>query len=93
MTDKLIHRGPDEEGFYIDENIALGHRRLSIIDLDNGKQPISNKKFVVIFNGEIYNYMELKAELIEKIINLKLIVIQKYYYMGMKNGEIIFLKN
>ena len=62
MTDKLIHRGPDEEGFYIDENIALGHRRLSIIDLDNGKQPISNKKFVVIFNGEIYNYMELKAE-------------------------------
>lgn len=66
MTDKLIHRGPDEEGFYIDENIALGHRRLSIIDLDNGKQPISNKKFVVIFNGEIYNYMELKAELIEK---------------------------
>ena len=66
MTDRLIHRGPDEEGFYIDENIALGHRRLSIIDLDNGKQPISNKKFVVIFNGEIYNYMELKAELIEK---------------------------
>lgn len=66
MTDKLIHRGPDEEGFYIDENIALGHRRLSIIDLDNGKQPISNKNFVVIFNGEIYNYMELKAELIEK---------------------------
>ena len=64
MTDRLIHRGPDEEGFYIDKDIALGHRRLSIIDLDNGKQPISNKKFVVIFNGEIYNYMELKAELI-----------------------------
>ena len=64
MTDRLIHRGPDEEGFYIDKDIALGHRRLSIIDLDNGKQPISNKKFVVIFNGEIYNYIELKAELI-----------------------------
>ena len=53
MTDRLIHRGPDEEGFYIDKDIALGHRRLSIIDLDNGKQPISNKKFVVIFNGEV----------------------------------------
>lgn len=66
MTDKIIHRGPDEEGFYIDENIALGHRRLSIIDLDNGKQPIASEKLIVIFNGEIYNYMELKAELIEK---------------------------
>ncbi len=65
MTDKIIHRGPDAEGFYNDEEIALGHRRLSIIDLNGGSQPMfnENKDLVVIFNGEIYNYLELKAEL------------------------------
>lgn len=65
MTDKIIHRGPDAEGFYTDEEIALGHRRLSIIDLNGGSQPMfnENKDLVVIFNGEIYNYLELKAEL------------------------------
>ncbi len=65
MTDKIIHRGPDAEGFYTDEKIALGHRRLSIIDLNGGSQPMfnENKELVVIFNGEIYNYLELKAEL------------------------------
>ena len=68
MTDKIIHRGPDAEGFYVDNNIALGHRRLSIIDLGGGDQPIYNedKSVVVIFNGEIYNYIELKTELIKK---------------------------
>ena len=66
MADKIIHRGPDEEGYYIDENIALGHRRLSIIDLDNGTQPMKNKELIVIFNGEIYNYKELRKELIKK---------------------------
>lgn len=65
MTDKIIHRGPDAEGYYIDENIALGHRRLSIIDIDNGKQPMFSKdnNLVIVFNGEIYNYRELKKEL------------------------------
>ena len=68
MTDKIIHRGPDAEGFYIDDNVALGHRRLSIIDLKGGDQPIYNedKSMVVIFNGEIYNYLEIKSELIKK---------------------------
>ena len=68
MTDRIIHRGPDAEGFYIDDNIALGHRRLSIIDLKGGDQPIYNedKSIVIIFNGEIYNYLELKDELIKK---------------------------
>lgn len=66
MTDRILHRGPDEEGYYIDENLALGHRRLSIIDLDNGKQPMSNKDLIVIFNGEIYNYIEIREELIKK---------------------------
>ena len=68
MTDKIIHRGPDAEGFYVDNDIALGHRRLSIIDLSKGDQPIYNedKSVVVIFNGEIYNYLEIKAELEKK---------------------------
>lgn len=68
MTDRIIHRGPDAEGFYTDESVALGHRRLSIIDLDAGKQPMFNETedLVVVFNGEIYNYIELKAELKKK---------------------------
>ena len=68
MTDRMVHRGPDQEGYYIDEMIALGHRRLSIIDLENGTQPMFNqdKSLVVIFNGEIYNYQELKKELEEQ---------------------------
>ena len=66
MNDKIIHRGPDAEGIYTDEYVALGQRRLSIIDLtENGTQPIYNedKTIAVIFNGEIYNYKELKSEL------------------------------
>lgn len=65
MADRIIHRGPDQEGYYIDDNIALGHRRLSIIDLASGTQPMFNedKSIVVVFNGEIYNYQEIKKEL------------------------------
>lgn len=65
MTDRIIHRGPDSEGFYLDDNVALGHRRLSIIDLEGGDQPIYNEdnSKVIVFNGEIYNYKELKEEL------------------------------
>ena len=64
MTDALAHRGPDADGFYIEENkIALGHRRLSIIDLStNANQPFrdSTGRYTLIFNGEIYNYQEIK---------------------------------
>ena len=65
MNDRIIHRGPESEGTYIDENIALGHRRLAIIDLKTGNQPIYNEdeSMVIIFNGEIYNYKEIKEEL------------------------------
>ena len=65
MSKRIIHRGPDGEGYYVDDTIALAHRRLSIIDLEGGSQPIYNetKDVVVVFNGEIYNYIELKAEL------------------------------
>ena len=68
MTDLIIHRGPDSSGFFIDKDIAMGFRRLSIIDVEGGTQPIynENNNLVLTFNGEIYNYKELKKELIEK---------------------------
>ena len=68
MTDLIIHRGPDSAGYFADKNIAMGFRRLSIIDLGGGKQPIYNEDntLVLTFNGEIYNYKELKEELIQK---------------------------
>ena len=69
MADRIIHRGPDQEGYYTDELVALGHRRLSIVDLSkSGGQPIYNedKSKMIIFNGEIYNYESLKSDLIKK---------------------------
>lgn len=68
MCDTLAHRGPDDEGYYINKNMGLGMRRLSIIDLNTGHQPISNEnqKIWIVFNGEIYNYKELKQDLIKK---------------------------
>lgn len=65
MADRISHRGPDGEGYYTDKRIALGHRRLSIIDVSRGRQPMYNedKTMVIAFNGEIYNYQELKKEL------------------------------
>ena len=68
MMNKIIHRGPDSAGQYIDDKAYMGFRRLSIIDLDNGSQPMfnENKKIVITFNGEIYNYQDLRKDLIEK---------------------------
>ena len=68
MADAIAHRGPDEEGFYIDEFAALGHKRLSIIDLSSGQQPMqsSDSNCHIVFNGEIYNFMEIQKELKEK---------------------------
>lgn len=68
MNDMIIHRGPDSEGYYTDDFIALGFRRLSIIDLNGGDQPIYNedKTKIIVFNGEIYNYQELKKDLVKK---------------------------
>lgn len=68
MTDKIAHRGPDQEGFYINDDVALGFRRLSIIDLNNGSQPMfnENKDIAIVFNGEIYNHLSLREELKNK---------------------------
>lgn len=68
MNRIMHHRGPDGEGYYLDGPVALGHRRLSIIDLSGGKQPLSNEDGTVwiTFNGEVYNFQELRNELIDK---------------------------
>ncbi|MBK9192774.1 MAG: hypothetical protein IPM77_15470 [Crocinitomicaceae bacterium] len=65
MNDLIIHRGPDGEGFYFGQNFAFGHRRLAIIDLsENGHQPMFyGNDLIITFNGEIYNYIELREEL------------------------------
>src|SRR5438874_1383507 len=68
MADSMIHRGPDDEGFFIGGPIGLAHRRLSIIDLAGGHQPMSNEddSIWVVFNGEIYNYLALREFLVSK---------------------------
>ncbi|MDR2413740.1 MAG: asparagine synthase (glutamine-hydrolyzing) [Odoribacteraceae bacterium] len=68
MLDEMQHRGPDDKSIHVNGDFTLGHRRLSIIDLDTGKQPVFNeeKNIAVVFNGEIYNFKELRLELEEK---------------------------
>src|SRR4051812_14408722 len=65
MTDRMIHRGPDACGYYSDGPVSLGHRRLAIIDLDGGAQPMSDDEGTlwITFNGEIYNFLELRQTL------------------------------
>src|SRR6185436_7328706 len=65
MTTALAHRGPDADGYYLGEGVGLGHRRLSIIDLATGDQPLANEDGTVwtIFNGEIYNFAEVRQQL------------------------------
>src|SRR6185312_13378893 len=68
MSDSIYHRGPDDEGLYINQNVGLGFRRLSIIDLSTGHQPLSNQndRIYIVFNGEIYNYLEQRKKLKQK---------------------------
>jgi asparagine synthase (glutamine-hydrolysing) len=68
MSDSIQHRGPDDEGFFIDGNVGLGFRRLSIIDLATGHQPLANEDETIwiVFNGEIYNYQELQENLVRQ---------------------------
>ncbi len=69
MTDEMAHRGPDQSGVFCCDNVSLGHRRLSIIDLsEHGRQPMANEdgSIRLVFNGEIYNFQELHKELLDK---------------------------
>ncbi len=65
MADSIQHRGPDDDGYYVSGPVGFGFRRLAIIDLNTGHQPISNEdgSVHIVFNGEIYNYLELREEL------------------------------
>lgn len=68
MSASIMHRGPDGDGYFLKENIGLAHQRLSIIDLQDGGQPIynENRSITIVFNGEIYNYLELRKILLQK---------------------------
>ena len=69
MCKKIEHRGPDERGTFFGKNLSLGMQRLSIIDIENGSQPIHNKNKSVwtVYNGEIYNFKDLRKNLIKKL--------------------------
>lgn len=89
MADIISYRGSDAEGYYVHKNIAFGHRRLSIIDLSTGDQPMfsDDKSIVLIFNGEIYNYIELREELKKSGYSFKTtsdseVIIQAYREWG-----------
>jgi asparagine synthase (glutamine-hydrolysing) len=74
MVARLRHRGPDDEGIFVEENLGLGHTRLSIIDLSSGgHQPMfdASEQMVIVFNGEIYNYRELRKELLDEGVTLR----------------------
>lgn len=73
MVEKIVHRGPDDDGFFVDKYVGLGMRRLSIIDLTSGRQPITSVdgKLLIFFNGEIYNYKELREELLAQGFKFK----------------------
>lgn len=94
MSNALAHRGPDDEGFYFASNIGLAHRRLSIIDLDHGKQPIGNEdsSIWIVYNGEVYNFQALRSELIQKGHTFKTntdseVIIHLYEELGEKCVE------
>jgi asparagine synthase (glutamine-hydrolysing) len=89
MLDLISHRGPDGEGVFIQKNVAIGHRRLSIIDLEGGNQPLSNSRATlwITYNGELYNYEELKRSLIDKGYSFRTksdteVVLQAYAHWG-----------
>ena len=71
MTSTLQHRGPDGWGTYLSPEMALGHRRLSIVDLAGGRQPMLTDRFAIVYNGEIFNYIELREELEGKGVSFK----------------------
>lgn len=95
MMDKIAHRGPDDEGMYVDNDVAIGHRRLSIIDLSHGAQPMYNETgdIAIVFNGEIYNHLDIRKDLLLKDIHLQMTLIQNVLYMDTKNMVQNYLEN
>lgn len=101
MAKTIGHRGPDDEGSFIDKHIGFYHKRLSIIDLEHGHQPMTSNQNTIIFNGEIYNYIELRDLLIKKGMSFETDsdteVILKLYeaygenFIGLLNGMFAFL--
>ena len=73
QLETIRHRGPDDKNIYVHNNIALGHARLAIIDIKQGSQPMHSidGRFTIVFNGEIYNYLELRQHLVSKGIDFK----------------------
>lgn len=102
MLSVIHHRGPDESGIYLNQNVSLGSVRLSIIDLSSGQQPLcdESERYWIVYNGEIFNYLELKTELKKKGIRFKTncdteVVVQMYAYYGSSclnrfNGQFAF---
>lgn len=84
---KIRHRGPDSEGVLVADSVALGMRRLAIIDLDNGEQPLFNqdRSIAVVMNGEIYNFQELRRDLENAGISSKREPTPKFCRFSMKN--------
>lgn len=103
MKSRIRHRGPDDDGMHISTHAVLGHQRLSIIDLEHGQQPMVSRdgRFVLVFNGEIYNYIELRQNLINKAVNfdttsdtevlLQMLIQHGAEALSMLNGMFAFL--
>ena len=85
MSDTLKRRGPDDAGAYISENVALFHRRLAVVDIENGKQPmykkVGNNEYIIVYNGELYNTDEIRAELSS----------EGYRFCGHSDTEVLLL--
>lgn len=95
MADKIAHRGPNQDDYFVDDDVSLGFRRLSIIDLEGGSQPIYNedRTKVLVFNGEIYNYQTLREDLIKKVMISAPALTLKCFFTAMRNMVRNSLKN
>lgn len=102
MLGQIVHRGPDENGVFIKDNVGLAHARLSILDITSGQQPMKSAdgRYIIVFNGEIYNFIELRDALIKKGVKFKTksdteVILQLYIFYGdecvnMLNGMFAF---
>ena len=94
MNNMITHRGPDDDGYYMDDHVQFGFRRLSIIDIESGHQPLTyeNERYWIIFDGEVYNYVELREELLQEGLPFETnsdteVIIALYSHVGEKAVE------